>query len=194
VKDVGWVAAKDLSAGSQLETKGESWLGVDRVEQHTEVATVYNFEVAGFHTYFVSDLGLLVHNSCPVDVNVRHIFHGEINRRGNAVGFHHEGSIGSQNYGRIVPGTQTPTNSQGVYKASVEIFDKSTGTWVPKGPQSSFFPKQWSRAEVLNETRGAFQNQTVTRGNYWEGISPSGTTIGGYLDRSGNINTAFPIY
>jgi Bacterial toxin 28/Pretoxin HINT domain len=64
VKDVGWVAARDLGAGSQLETKSESWLGVDKVEKHTEVATVYNFEVAGFHTYFVSDLGLLVHNEC----------------------------------------------------------------------------------------------------------------------------------
>jgi RHS repeat-associated protein len=63
VKDVGWVAARDLNAGSQLETKTASWLGVDKVEKHTEVATVYNFEVQGFHTYFVSDLGLLVHNT-----------------------------------------------------------------------------------------------------------------------------------
>jgi Pretoxin HINT domain len=66
VKDVGWVAARDLAAGSLLETKGESWLGVEKVDRHTEVATVYNFEVQGFHTYFVSDLGLLVHNSCPI--------------------------------------------------------------------------------------------------------------------------------
>jgi hypothetical protein len=65
VKDVGWVAAKDLGAGAQLETKSESWLGIERVEKHTEVARVYNFEVQGFHTYFVSALGLLVHNGCP---------------------------------------------------------------------------------------------------------------------------------
>jgi Pretoxin HINT domain len=70
VKDVGWVAARDLGAGSLLETKTESWLGVERVEKHTEVATVYNFEVQGFHTYFVSDLGLLVHNSCPKVDNI----------------------------------------------------------------------------------------------------------------------------
>jgi hypothetical protein len=30
---------------------------------------VYNFEVEGFHTYFVSDLGLLVHNAC-VDTRI----------------------------------------------------------------------------------------------------------------------------
>jgi Pretoxin HINT domain/Colicin D len=74
VKDVGWVAARDLGAGAQLETKGESWLGVDKVERHTEVATVYNFEVQGFHTYFVSDLGLLVHNGC--DFTRKSLQHG----------------------------------------------------------------------------------------------------------------------
>jgi Pretoxin HINT domain len=62
---VGWVAAKDLNAGTHLQTKTESWLAINKVETHTGLTTVYNFEVAGFHTYFVSDLGLLVHNSCP---------------------------------------------------------------------------------------------------------------------------------
>lgn len=64
VPDVGWVMAKDLHAGSHLQTKYESWLDIDKVELHGGLATVYNFEVQGFHTYFVSDLGLLVHNSC----------------------------------------------------------------------------------------------------------------------------------
>jgi RHS repeat-associated protein len=64
VPDVGWVAAKDLHAGTLLQTKYESWLDVDKVVKHSDTATVYNFEVQGFHTYFVSDLGLLVHNIC----------------------------------------------------------------------------------------------------------------------------------
>jgi RHS repeat-associated protein len=66
VPDVGWVAAKDLHAGTLLQTKYESWLDVDRVVKHSDTATVYNFEVEGFHTYFVSDLGLLVHNTCQI--------------------------------------------------------------------------------------------------------------------------------
>ena len=66
VPDVGWVAAKDLHAGSLLQTKYESWLDVDKVVKHSDTATVYNFEVEGFHTYFVSDLGLLVHNECKL--------------------------------------------------------------------------------------------------------------------------------
>jgi Pretoxin HINT domain len=66
VPDVGWVAAKDLQAGSYLQTKYESWLDVDLVVKRSDTATVYNFEVQGFHTYFVSDLGLLVHNQCEL--------------------------------------------------------------------------------------------------------------------------------
>jgi hypothetical protein len=77
VPDVGWVAAKDLQAGSLLQTSTEAWLDVDRVEKHGGLTTVYNFEVAGFHTYFVSDLGLLVHNTCSPAAKVfdwEHIF------------------------------------------------------------------------------------------------------------------------
>jgi hypothetical protein len=70
VQDVGWVAARDLNAGTHLQTKDESWLSINKVETHTGLTTVYNFEVAGFHTYFVSDLGLLVHNNCPKVDNI----------------------------------------------------------------------------------------------------------------------------
>jgi Pretoxin HINT domain len=71
VPDLGWVAAKDLQAGSYLQTKYESWLDVDNVVKRSDTATVYNFEVAGFHTYFVSDLGLLVHNVCGGDGKIQ---------------------------------------------------------------------------------------------------------------------------
>jgi hypothetical protein len=64
VPDVGWVAAKDLHAGTHLQTNTESWLDIDKVDKHIELTKVYNFEVEGFHTYFVSDLGFLVHNTC----------------------------------------------------------------------------------------------------------------------------------
>jgi hypothetical protein len=63
-----------------------------------------------------------------------------------------------------------------------------------EGHPSTFFRDSWSRARVLIEIRGAFQNQILTEGNYWEGISPSGVIIRGYLDNAGNINTAYPKY
>jgi RHS repeat-associated protein len=63
VPDVGWVAAKDLTAGMYLQTSTEARLDIDKVDRHIEATKVYNFEVEGFHTYFVSDLGFLVHNA-----------------------------------------------------------------------------------------------------------------------------------
>lgn len=48
---------------------------------------------------------------------MKHIYHGEINKRGRAVGYHHESMMG----GKIVPGTETKPDTNGVYRAKVEI-------------------------------------------------------------------------
>nr|WP_232037772.1 EndoU domain-containing protein [Serratia rubidaea] len=129
---------------------------------------------------------------CAPKINAKHVFHGEINRRGNAVGFHHEASIGHQGKARITEITD-PVNAQGVYRGKVEVFNPQTGQWVQKGPESTFFPKSWNRQKVLTEIKGAHNNATIN-GSRWEGVSPSGVKIGGYLDSNGNINTAFPVY
>ena len=49
---------------------------IDKVV-HNELITVYNFEVEDFHTYFVSDASVLVHNTnCdtekPIDINLKY--------------------------------------------------------------------------------------------------------------------------
>ncbi|MBI1929409.1 EndoU domain-containing protein [Candidatus Poribacteria bacterium] len=126
-------------------------------------------------------------------MNVKHIFHGEINLGGRAVGFHHRGGIGHQRRARIVQ-ILDPPNAQGVYRAKVEVYDPKRGRWITKDRASTFFPDSWSRAQVLNQIRGAFQKRTFTRNSLWEGISPSSVTIRGYLDTAGNINTAYPLY
>jgi len=64
VPDQGWVAAKELHNGTVVQTENGAIVDVDRVERRQEHVKVYNFEVEGFHTYFVSDLGILVHNTC----------------------------------------------------------------------------------------------------------------------------------
>jgi Pretoxin HINT domain len=64
VPEQGWVAAKDLHQGTVVQTEGGAIVDVDRVDRRDENVKVYNFEVEGFHTYFVSDLGVLVHNNC----------------------------------------------------------------------------------------------------------------------------------
>jgi len=64
VPDFGWVEAKDLMVGSLLQTEDARIVDVDRVEKQKGKFEVYNFEVEGFPTYFVSELGILVHNTC----------------------------------------------------------------------------------------------------------------------------------
>jgi RHS repeat-associated protein len=61
--DKGWVEAKDLTVGSLVQTEDGRIIDVDKVEKREGDFTVYNFKVEGFHTYFVSDLGVLVHNA-----------------------------------------------------------------------------------------------------------------------------------
>jgi RHS repeat-associated protein len=63
VVDIGWVEAEDLQVGMRLLTKNGNIVDVDQIDRREGEFTVYNFAVEGIPTYFVSDLGLLVHNA-----------------------------------------------------------------------------------------------------------------------------------
>ena len=56
----------DLRAGDQLRLLNGAYVVVEEIAHELLEApvTVYNFEVADFHTYFVSGSAVLVHNSC----------------------------------------------------------------------------------------------------------------------------------
>lgn len=60
----GWVLAADLQVGDKLQQSNGNTLTIDSIKivKHDEPVRVYNFTVADFHTYFVSDLGIWVHN------------------------------------------------------------------------------------------------------------------------------------
>ena len=62
----GWVGAIELRAGDILVQVNGEYAVVERIEHELleTPVTVYNFEVEGFHTYFVGDAGVLVHNRC----------------------------------------------------------------------------------------------------------------------------------
>ncbi|MGG1644382.1 polymorphic toxin-type HINT domain-containing protein, partial [Paenibacillus sp. NRS-1782] len=69
VEGKGWVLAADLQVGDKLQQSNGNTLAIDNIEnvKHDEMVKVYNFTVADFHTYFVSDLGIWVHNTgCDV--------------------------------------------------------------------------------------------------------------------------------
>jgi RHS repeat-associated protein len=65
----GWVEAGDLEVGEELatETGSARLVSIARVSGGREV---FNLEVAGSHSYFVGDIGVWVHNTCPTPTQV----------------------------------------------------------------------------------------------------------------------------
>jgi hypothetical protein len=63
VGDQGWVGARGLLPGDEIFTSRGGWLRVKGSTWLSEGQTVYNFEVEGFHNYFVGEAGAWVHNT-----------------------------------------------------------------------------------------------------------------------------------
>ncbi|MEG7378789.1 T7SS effector LXG polymorphic toxin [Bacillus subtilis] len=115
---------------------------------------------------------------------IKHIYHGEINRRGKAVGYHHESMMG----GKIIPGSEKTPDKNGVYEANVEINGKR------KIAKSSFFPKEWNRVDVLKAIDEAYQNKKKIGANKFIGENSTGIKIEMFLNKDGSITTAYPLY
>lgn len=122
-------------------------------------------------------------------INLRHIFHGEINRKGKPVGFH-------ARPGGIDPATaridsiKSKPNQVGVYTASISVRDGSQ--WKEKF--SSFFPDNLSQDEVISAILHAYKNSDDPGKQPWTGPSGLGFSIQGYTLSRGDINTAFPVF
>ena len=68
VEGQGWTKAKFLETGNQLRDKNGNAITIENVDivplPENQYTLVYNFEVADFHTYYVADSYVLVHNNC----------------------------------------------------------------------------------------------------------------------------------
>ncbi|EEM97740.1 Hypothetical cytosolic protein [Bacillus thuringiensis IBL 200] len=118
---------------------------------------------------------------------LKHILEGEINWRGDAMGYHTE--VLENTPGKIISGTEEILNDQGIYKARVEV----NGT--PKTGNrgfSTFFPKDWSPQKIVDNINEAYNNRTYEFGNTYSGIGPEGIRISMYIDGNGKIISAFP--
>jgi len=60
----GWTAAAELRPGNALLTKDKRVVRVNSIQARSGKFSVYNLEVGQVHTYYVSELGILVHNTC----------------------------------------------------------------------------------------------------------------------------------
>ncbi|MEN4762900.1 Hint domain-containing protein, partial [Chryseobacterium sp. C39-AII1] len=59
-----WIEAKDLTKGMLLTTLDGTNSPVESINFLDEMVKVYNFEVEDNHNYYVSEKGILVHNTC----------------------------------------------------------------------------------------------------------------------------------
>ncbi len=125
------------------------------------------------------------------EINLAHIFEGAINSRGRATGFHARPGGKDPRYARLKRIKGRP-NRSGVYTAQVAIYDQQQRRW--KNKFSTFFPDSMSRQQVVEAILHAWKSRTTGKRNKWEGRSGHGFIIQGYLNRRGNINTAYPLY
>jgi hypothetical protein len=124
-------------------------------------------------------------------INLVHIDYGEINRHGEAVGYHHRLN-GVDPPGARVERIVQPPDASGVYRARVALRDPATGEWIDKKAPSTFFPDAMSDDEVVAAVLAAFQTGRRRRDGQFVGTSGRGFAIEGWY-HNGRINAAYPL-
>lgn len=125
------------------------------------------------------------------EVNLTHIFQGQINSKGKPVGFHSRPGGKDPQTARVAKKLAGP-NRYGIYTARVQILDNRGKQWKQKF--STFFPDSMSRDQVVAAILSAWQHRKPGKQQPWQGPSGHGFVIQGYLNQRGNINTAFPLF
>ncbi|NBC32086.1 MAG: hypothetical protein GVY13_05360 [Alphaproteobacteria bacterium] len=132
-------------------------------------------------------------------VNLRHIFCGDENRRGRAVGFHSTLALGQPAVPALVPGSREQDETPGIFSADI-VF--------PDGQEkfSTFFPEACDESQILASVlHAASDARPVEPWGYAGPSAPADADPGAYclaggapfairvgtLD-DGRINTAFP--
>ena len=163
--------------------KGKDWI-------KGKIPSVGSQPVVEIKTYSMDDLANLKHTENFTEKSKIHIFEGDLNRRGQAGGYHYDMVEGTS--GNIIEGTKGPAlNDAGVYEAKVEvngILKKANGG------NSTFFPDHMSPQEVVDAINEAYEARVFDTNsrNIYEGISKNGMKITMYLDSEKKIISAFP--
>ena len=63
-----WIEAKNLKVGDKLTLKDAKFVSISKIEGLNKTEKVYNFEVVENHNYYISELGVLVHNGCGLEL------------------------------------------------------------------------------------------------------------------------------
>ena len=124
-------------------------------------------------------------------INLVHIDYGEINRHGEAVGYH-DRLDGVDPLGARVERIVQPPDANGVYRARVALRDPATGDWIDKKAPSTFFPDAMSDDEVVAAVLAAFQTGRRRGDGQFIGASGRGFAVEGWY-QNGRINAAYPL-
>lgn len=119
-------------------------------------------------------VGNVTNSRSNPQINQRHIFCGEINGGGNAVGFHsrpanHDPLLGPLPTAHIAAHTIGPRtyivphglNHPGDYRyvnPNVQVFNTVANAWVAKVGASTFFPDSCSQRQVVESIRYAYMH------------------------------------
>lgn len=125
----------------------------------------------------------------PIDI--AHIETGEINGRGQAVGYHHRPSELDPPGAKVLRVTQPP-DAAGVYRARVALRDPASGEWTDKRASSTFFPDAMSVGAVIEAVLNAYRNGQRRGDGEFFGNSGHGFMIEGWY-QSGRIAAAYPL-
>lgn len=120
---------------------------------------------------------------------LEHILEGELNYKGQAVGFHY--SQLESKKGEIIDNSQTELDENEVYEAKVRIKDVNK---TSNNGKSTFFPDDWDTQDVVDAINEAYDNRTHINGNTFEGLTAEGIIVRMYLTEQNQIISAFPVY
>ncbi|MDK0901563.1 minor capsid protein [Clostridium perfringens] len=173
-KEIGDIVPRSFTEFQYLKYNDkEAW---DRLSYNYKLETVYNLDRLKHTENFASKDA------------IKHILEGEINRRGNPVGFHMENM--PNRLGEIIPGTKSTIDSNGVYEARIVINN------IEKRFISTFYPEKLTPQQIVNAINEAYDNRKQI-GNpaskKYNGITSYGFEINMYLDDNNKIKTAYPL-
>lgn len=120
---------------------------------------------------------------------LEHILEGELNGKGNAVGFHYDRLPSKK--GEVIAGSETRPNELGVYEAKVMVSGVSK---MSNGGKSTFFPLEFDSQDVVDAINEAYEVREFINGNTYAGLTKDGMVIHMYLNNQDKIISAFPIY
>ena len=174
VEGKGWVDACALHAGMVVWlADGTKAIVTDVVTEGLEhPVTVYNFEVTDFHTYFVGDSGILVHNNGCGGEKTYQTYTKTNSETGEV-------------YGGRTSGTGDPAENVAARDRNHHMNEKGFGPAVLD--KSSSNPDAIrGREQMLIESNGGAKSQGGTSGNAINGISPKNPKRDQYLEAAEN--------